>query len=386
MLLIIFEQNRKKLTTTTTPPITEEKFAQLCLLMAEGIGAVLMRQLISYLGSAEKVLSASPAKLAKVPGISKVLAEKILNPVNKKLAEMQLQSIEKQGIKLISFHEEAYPQRMKRNYDAPALLFFKGEANLNYTKIIGIVGTRNASDYGKHMCDKIVQGLAHQNVLIISGLAYGIDIATHKACIKHQVPTIAAMAGGVDWIYPAVHKKYADQMYANGGLISEQAMGAQPAQGGFPARNRIIAGMSDAIIVVEAAAKGGALITAEYANNYHREVFAVPGNIGNPHSEGCNLLIKNNKAQIFTSTEDLVESMNWDLSHVEKPTQSTVDLSQFSNDEAQVLSLLHQQGTLHIDELAWQSQLSMNKLASILLNLEFQGLVKSLAGKRYGLE
>jgi DNA processing protein len=365
---------------------SNEKIAQLTLQLTEGIGSVLMRQLISYLGSAQAVLQSNKAKLCKVPGISTKLANNILDGNNKALAETQLKILETQAIHLLSISDPEYPQRLKNNYDAPCLLFFKGKANLNQHKTIGIVGTRNASEYGKAITEKIVHGLESQNVLIISGLAYGIDIAAHKACLKYNVPTIAAMAGGVDWIYPSIHKKQADLMYQNGGLISEQPMGSQPAQGGFPARNRIIAGMSDAVIVVEAAAKGGALITAEYANNYHREVFAVPGNIGNPHSEGCNLLIRSNKAQIFTSTEDLVESMNWDISASNTvPTQQSIDMTQFTNDEAQVIALLRQTGSLQIDELAWKSQLTMNKLASILLHLEFQGIVKSMAGKRYGL-
>lgn len=366
---------------------SENKLQLLALHMTDGIGAVLMRQLISYFGCAQAVLTSNKTKLCKVPGISTILADKILSPININLAEKQFELANKKNIQIIGFQDAEYPQRLKRNYDAPALLFLQGKCSLNHPKTIAIVGTRNATEYGKNLTEKIVAGLQSQNVLVVSGLAYGIDIAAHKACLKYNVPTLAAMAGGVDWIYPAVHKKQAEQMIETGGLLSEQAIGVQPAQGGFPARNRIIAGLCDALIVVEAAAKGGALITAEYANNYHKEVFAVPGNIGVATSEGCNQLIRQNKAQIFTSAEELVEAMNWDLdtSIQQKPPVSDLDLSQFSQDEAQILSILKQKADIQIDELAWQSQLSMNKLASILLNLEFMGLVKSLPGKKYSL-
>jgi DNA processing protein len=363
-----------------------EPLAQLSLLMAEGIGPVLLKNLMNYFGSAHEVISASKGKLIKVPGISDILANKIMQKENLSKAENQLKLLEIQGVTLLAYSDENYPNRLKRIYDAPPLLFYKGTANLNHPKIIGIVGTRNASDYGRQLTEKIVLGLSNHNVLIMSGLAYGIDITAHKASLKYGSPTIAAMAGGVDWIYPAVHKKTAEQMCIQGGLISEQPLGAQPTQGGFPARNRIIAGLSDALIVVEAATKGGALITAEYANNYHKEVFAVPGNIGNTYSEGCNLLIKNNKAQIFTSAEDVVEALNWDLNPSTSDKNTNIDLSIYTNDEAQILSLLYQNGTMQIDELAWQSGLKMSTLAGVLLNLEFQGIVKTLPGKKYGLE
>ncbi len=365
----------------------QDKLYQLALILAEGVGDITIRQLISYCGSAENVLKANIGKLVKIPGIQETTARKILKKENLVLAEKQLQLAEKQKVSLLFYLDENYPERLKSQYDAPAFLYYKGNCDLNQTKIIGIVGTRNASEYGRKITEEIVRDFQSQNVLIVSGLAYGIDIAAHKASLKYGMATVGVMASGLDFMYPAAHQKTADLMCQSGGILSEHSFGRKPDPRFFPARNRIIAGMSDAIIVVEAAAKGGALITAEYANNYHKEVFAVPGNIGTNTSEGCNLLIKNNKAQIYTSANDIIEALNWDLLSKENKPQPApkMDISQFSDDEAQVISILREKGEIQIDELAWVSQLHMNKLASLLLNLEFQGIVKSMAGKKYGL-
>ncbi len=366
---------------------SDEKLYQLALILADGIGDIIVRQLISYCGSAENVIKSNLGKLIKIPGIQEVTARKILNKENLILAANQLKIAEKEGTKLLFYLDNDYPDRLKRSYDAPAFLYYKGNIDLNQTKILGIVGTRNATDYGRRTTEEIVKDFQSQNIMIVSGLAYGIDIAAHKASLKYGLPTIGVMASGLDFMYPAIHKKTADLMCENGGIISEHSFGRKPDPRYFPARNRIIAGMSDAVIVVEAAAKGGALITAEYANNYHKEVFAVPGNIGTATSEGCNLLIKNNKAQIYTSVNDIIEALNWDLDakvlqHQHAPQ---LDLTAFTDDEAQVISILREKKEIQIDELAWISQLHMNKLASLLLNLEFQGIVKSMAGKKYGL-
>ncbi|MES2796761.1 MAG: DNA-processing protein DprA [Bacteroidota bacterium] len=367
---------------------SQEKLYQLALLLSEGVGDIIIRQLLSFCGSAESVYQSNLGKLVKIPGIQEITARKILNKNNLILAEKQLQIAEKEKIKLLFYLDEQYPERLKRNYDSPAMIYYKGNIDLNQSKIIGIVGTRNATDYGKRITDEIVNNFQNHQTLIVSGLAYGIDIAAHKASLKYQLPTVGVLASGLDFMYPASHKKTADLMCQNGGILSEHSFGRKPDPRYFPARNRIIAGMSDALIVVEAAAKGGALITAEYANNYHKEVFAVPGNLGSLSSEGCNALIKNNKAQIYTSANDIIEALNWDLENktsVKKPVQAQFDLTQFTDDEAQVLSIIREKGEIQIDELAWISQLHMNKLASLLLNLEFQGIVKSMAGKKYGL-
>jgi DNA processing protein len=221
--------------------------------------------------------------------------------------------------------------------------------------------------------------------LVISGLAYGIDIAAHKAALINKQPTIGVMASGIDIIYPAVHKQAAAEMIGNGGIITEYPFSTKPDAPHFPSRNRIIAGMCDAIIVAEAAESGGALITAEIANSYDREVFAVPGNLGSKYSEGCNKLIKNHKAHIFTSIKDIEYIMNWSTENLAQKTKNTPDLSFFTGEEREVIVAMQATQGILIDELSWKSQIPVNKLASILLNLEFQGIVKSLPGKKFKL-
>ena len=364
-----------------------EKHAQIALTLVNGIGDVLIRNLISYAGSAQKAFTLPPAKLLKIPNIGVVLANNLHNKTIWTEAEKIIAQAEKDGVQILFYTDKNYPDRLKRNYDAPALMYYKGNADLNATKAVAIVGTRQATEYGKKISAEIVEGLQVHNALIISGLAYGIDIAAHKAALKNDLPTIGVMASGLDIIYPNQHEKTVQAMLEKGGLLTESPFGTGPDAPRFVARNRIIAGMSDVTIVVESAKRGGGLISAEYANNYHREVFAVPGDIRNKFSEGCNNLIRQNKAQIYTNVQDLIDTMNWDLSGKtpEKIPQQLFDDTQFSDEEAQILALLRRNETMQIDEIAWQSQMSMGNLASLLLSLEFQGIVKSLPGKKYGL-
>lgn len=366
----------------------QNKLYEVALTFVEGIGDINTKQLVSYLGNAEAVLKCPVAKLIKIPGIHDKTAQRIVNNKEALLkAEYQLKAAEKHNTQILYYKDEAYPNTLKSVYDAPTILYYKGNANLNQHKQIGIVGTRNASEYGKRVTHDLIEELSKHQALIVSGLAYGIDIASHKAALKHNVPTVGVMATGMETIYPAAHKKTAEEMLEKGGVLTEQPFETKLMPAFFPQRNRVIAGMSDAVIVVEAAAKGGALITAEFANNYHKEVFAVPGNLGVNTSEGCNLLIRNNKAQIYTSVVDIVEQLNWD----QDPTTTKAQKLEpwlglkLTDDESAIIALLKDKGPIHIDELAWISQMHMNKLASILLNLEFQGVVNSLAGKRYGV-
>ena len=360
---------------------------QLALAFSPNVGNVMARNLISYLGSAEAVFRASLTKLKTVPGVGDTIAQGILQKTGLREAEKELVLLEKKDVQLHFSHEASYPNRMKSLYDAPFVMYQKGNCALNVPRVVGMVGTRNATDYGRRITEEIVEGLKPFNVLISSGLAYGIDIAAHRACLKYGVPTVGVMASGVDIIYPAVHQKTAQEMLENGALLTESRMGVKPDAMRFPARNRIIAGMSDVTIVVEAAAKGGALITAEYANNYNREVFAVPGNLHNSYSEGCNKIIRENKAQIFTSIETFIEALNWDKISGGKSAAPApeIDLSHFTQEESQIMALLRQHQQMQVDDLSWHSQIPMNKLASLLLNLEFQGFVRTLPGKKYVL-
>ncbi|RRB07903.1 DNA-processing protein DprA [Larkinella rosea] len=363
-----------------------ELFYQSALTSVPGVGDVLIRQLISYCGSASDVFRSSLSKLLKTPGVGEVTARAILNPDVLLEAEKTQRQCEKLGVRQFFYTEKNYPARLKSFYDSPAMLYFQGGADLNAVRTIGIVGTRQATDYGRRITEEIIQALQPYHPLIISGLAYGIDIAAHRASLANSLPTIGVMASGVDIVYPYVHKKTAQEMLLLGGLLTENRPGIKPDARLFPARNRIIAGLSDVIVVVEAAAKGGALITAEYANNYHREVFAVPGHLNQTFSQGCNKLIRDNKAQIYTKPEDLIESLNWDQP-LGEPTlvDKTARALEFTEEESQILALFRQQPEWHVDEISWRTQIHVGKLASLLLNLEFKGVVRTLPGKKIQL-
>ncbi|MFN8343595.1 MAG: DNA-processing protein DprA [Spirosomataceae bacterium] len=365
--------------------MSEEKLYQIALHLTNGLGSVLIRHLIAHFGSAKKIFEANLKTLIRVPGIGEATARLILQKEGLKDAEQEWRKLENTDITLFFYTDAEYPQRLKSLYDAPVLLYGKGHLSFNGGRFVGVVGTRKCTDYGKNVTEQIVEGLAAKNTTIVSGLAYGIDIAAHRACLKHRVPTIGVMATGPDLIYPAAHAKTAQEMQANGGILTEYTMGTKPDFMRFPARNRIIAGLSDAVIVVEAAEKGGALITAEFANNYNRDVFAVPGNLSNSYSAGCNQLIRAHKAQIFTGVDDLLESLSW-LPDSSKSTPSTTALPEhFTQEESQIVAMLRQKGEMDIDDLTWQSQIAAGKLATLLLNLELQGYVRTLPGKRFTL-
>lgn len=371
--------NRKLMATTN------DKLYQIALTLIPKIGDVLVRQLISYCGSAEQAFKTPVSKLLKIPNVGQVIAQNIQDKSVLENAWQIIQEVDKQAVELLFYTDKNYPNRLKQLYDSPVLLYYKGKADLNAQKTVAIVGTRQSTEYGKQTTENIIQELSSYNPLIISGLAYGIDIVAHKSCLKSNVPTIGVMASGIDLIYPYQHKNTSIQMQEIGGILTEQTFGTQPDPRFFPQRNRIIAGMADVTIVVEAAIKGGALITAEYANNYHRDVFAVPGQIGKSFSEGCNKLIKENKAQIFTGLKDVVEALNWDIEGHELANHKNaeLDFSNFTEEESAVMALLHKNQEMHIDDLAWKAQIHVAKLSSLLLNLEFQGHIRSLVGKKY---
>ncbi len=368
-----------------------ENLHQVALTLVPGVGSILIRQLISYCGSAEDVFRAPLARLVKIPGIGDVTARAILKPTVLTEAEQVVKRVDKVGATTLFYTDKAYPARLKTLYDAPALLYFLGSGDLNAPRTIGLVGTRQATDYGRRITADIIEAVTPYGATVMSGLAYGIDIAAHRASLVNGLPTVGVMASGLDIIYPNVHQKTAQEMLVMGGLLTESPPGTKPDAHLFPARNRIIAGLSDAVVVVEAAAKGGALITAEYANNYHREVFAVPGQLNQAFSAGCNKLIRENKAQIYTSPKDIIEALNWDQPDAQSREQTSskkvsialpVDITE---EESQIVALLRQSADVHIDDLSWKSQIPMGRLASLLLNLEFRGFVRSLPGKKYAV-
>lgn len=367
--------------------MSQDKLYQVALSLVPKIGPVLSRQLINYFESPETILSTPKGKLAKIPRVGEKLSALI--PKQKDLlfkAEKVMRESSKRNIDIHYYKESSYPKRLLSINDAPIVLYSKGQLNLNPVKTLGIVGTRKATRYGLNTTDKIVAEAQKQQPTIISGLAYGIDIRSHRAALDQHLPTIGVLACGLDRMYPQVHFNTAEQMLEKGGLLSEYATGTQPDPRLFPARNRIIAALSDALVVVEAARKGGALISANIAHSYDRPVFAIPGNLYHSHSEGCNQLIRSMKAGIYTSFQDVVNELGWQNEADTRSRNSNQNYLGLKGEEKKVVDTLLKNGRqLHIDQLSWQAQIPLSQLAGVLLRLEFSGFVKSLPGKEYAL-
>lgn len=363
----------------------QNRLALLALHFIDGIGDYLIKQVISYTGSAEKAFKTPKGKLMQIPGVGEVTAEAILNGKPFQEAEKELRRAEKESVELVFYMDKKYPSRLKSIPDAPSILYIKGNIDFENPKSVAIVGTRQATPYGKSQVEKIIQELAPHQPLIVSGLAYGIDIHAHKQAVKHNLPTIGIMGSGMDRIYPAAHRDTARKMFEHGGLVTENCFGTKPDAHNFPQRNRIIAGLCDALLVIEAAEKGGALITAEIANTYNKDVFACPGSIGETFSAGCNNLIKSNKAHLLTSVKDIEYIMGWDAAKPPKKKASAT-LEGYEPDEQTVLKvMIDKKANVLIDELSWKANLPVSQLASVLLGLEFKGIVKSMPGKQYAL-
>lgn len=351
------------------------------------IGNITAKKLVAYCGSAKNAFSEKKSALEKIPGIGKINAQHIFS--NRKAAleraEKEVKWIEKSNIHPIFFLDKAYPKRLSHCEDGPVMLYTKGNMDLNTSKIISIVGTRKATDYGKEYCEKIIADLLPHQPLIVSGLAFGIDICAHKAAMQHQLPTVATLAHGLDRIYPSQHSVVAKQMEENGGLITEFMHETNPDRENFPKRNRIVAGIADLTLVIESSKKGGSLITADLANQYNRDVFALPGRLNDEYSEGCNWLIKTNKAALIQSAKDIEYIMGWETAATQKAMQQTQLFVELSDDEKMVTQILSSTDKMPIDSIALKSSLPMSKTAALLLNLEFNGIVKSYPGKMYKL-
>lgn len=366
--------------------MNDELLYNIAITELQGIGDVTAKKLIAYCGSSKAIFSEKKSILEKIPGIGKVNVNKIYQSKTEALtiAEEELKFIEKNKIKPLFYLEENYPKRLLHCEDGPVLLYTKGGIDFNNPKVISIVGTRKATEYGQEFCDKIVKQLVPHNPLIISGLAYGIDLYAHKAAMNNKLQTAAVLAHGLDRIYPAMHRSVAKQMLENGGLISDYKSGTNPDRENFPKRNRIVAGLSDLTIVIESSKKGGSLITAYLANDYNRDVFALPGRLNDTQSEGCNNLIKNHKAALIQSVKDIEYVMGWEMNKKAKPQQQQLFV-ELTEEEKIITNLLAQQDKTPIDNLSLQAKMPMSKTASLLLNLEFSGVVKSLPGKMYKL-
>lgn len=351
------------------------------------IGAGIHKKIISYCGSAKHLFALPKGKIQKIPGVGAKLSE-VLHSKDSYLKEASqiLEEAHRNSVKVISYMDKEFPKRLKAFADSPILLFTRGDVNLNPARTIGIVGTRNATAYGKAVTAKIVEDLADYKPTIISGLAYGIDVEAHRAALQANLPTLGILGTPINKIYPAHHTQIAQTMMKSGGLVSEYRIGSALNSSNFPQRNRIIAGLSDALIVVEAAKKGGALITAEIAYSYNKEVFAVPGNLQSSYSEGCNNLIRTMKAGIYMGPKEIEEALSWEKEGSEiSKNPVLMDWDQFDELEKSILQMLVQERELEIDQLSWKTSIPISVLASKLLHLEFQGFIKALPGKKFQL-
>ena len=298
-------------------------------------------------------------------------------------AERELNFADRNGIRILYYLNSDYPRRLQHCYDSPVIIYCKGYTDLNVEKIVGVVGTRNVTDYGKTLTEKLIQDLVDDDVLVVSGLAYGVDTCAHKAALKNNLTTAAVLAHGFQPIYPSANASLSRKMIESGGcLLTEHISGTEPDKENFPKRNRIVSGMIDCLVVVESAAKGGALITAEIANNYDREVFAFPGRIGDTYSEGCNKIIKTNKANLLTNVDDLRYIMRWNDDRKIQPKQMRM-FREFNQEEQKVMDVFGDDNVVYLDKIITDTMLSPTKIASVLLSLEFDGILAALPGKRY---
>lgn len=358
---------------------------QIALTQVPNIGAVHAKNLIEHFGDASSIFSARKKDLAAVEGIGEIKAKSIKNFIDFETAEKEIRFAEKHRIKVLFLKDDDYPKRLLHCYDPPTLLFYRGNADLNNPKVISIIGTRNNTDYGKQITESIVQGLAELNVLIVSGLAFGIDAIAHKSSVANNLSTVGVLAHGLDTIYPLQHKQLAKDILLNGGLLTEFVSNTKPDKHNFPRRNRVVAGMTDATIVIETQVKGGSMITAELAYNYNRDLFAVPGKITDTKSSGCLKLIQQNKAILLSDVAQLIQVMGWEEKAIKKSKKTRELFIDLSDDERVIVDLLKDKESVHIDELYLKSSLSSSTVAGAILNLELQNVIASLPGKLYRL-
>ncbi|MEM6718336.1 MAG: DNA-processing protein DprA [Bacteroidota bacterium] len=361
----------------------EELLYTLALQKTAKVGDVIAKKLIKYCGSAKAVLKEKKANLLKIDGIGTYILADLQNAENIKAAESELKFLQKERIQAHYFLDETYPTRLQHCADGPILLFQKGTANLNAGKMISIVGTRKATSYGKDFCEELIANLSPLQPTIVSGFAYGIDIVAQRAAIKNNIPTIGCLAHGLNQMYPKVHERYMKAVQENGAFVTDFWSTSNPDRENFLKRNRLIAGMSQATIVIESAEKGGSLVTAHIANSYNRDVFAVPGRVGDTQSIGCNNLIKQQRAHILTSAADIVYLLGWELEA--EPMQSVqkqlfVDLTP---EETSIHSYLQEKGQTVLDSIALECKIPIHQITPILLQLEMKGVVKPLPGKLF---
>ncbi|MFV0331467.1 MAG: DNA-processing protein DprA [Dysgonomonas sp.] len=367
---------------------SDKRLYQIALTQITGVGDIIARKLLQIIGDEEAIFKSNRKSLINT-GISSKIADEILNTKVLERAEKELNFVEKNKISTYFISDKDYPHRLKDCSDAPILLYFKGNVNFNVEKVISIVGTRKSTNYGNSFCDSFLKDISSTfpDTLIVSGLAYGIDIQAHRSALKYNLPTVGVLAHGLDRIYPSVHRQTAKEMIHNGGLLSDFPSETEPDRFNFVKRNRIVAGIADAVIVVESDERGGSLITAEIANSYCKDIFAIPGRMNDKYSQGCNKLISSHKADLFQSTEYFLQQMGWDDESTKKkkaPRQQELFITLTSEEQAIVDSLTANE-SLHIDTLARELNTPAYSLFSILLDMEMKGIIKNLPGNLYSL-
>lgn len=366
---------------------SDKRLYQIALTMIPGVGDITARNILQAMGDEEVIFKAGKKDLLHKTNLSPKHIDEILNPLVLEKAAKELEFADKNNLRLYFVGDKDYPDRLRECADAPVLFYFKGDIDFNAEKIISIVGTRKSTSYGNSFCDKFLQDISTTipNTLIVSGLAYGIDIQAHRAALKYNLPTVGVLAHGLDIIYPSVHSQTAAEMVHHGGVLSEFRSKTEPDRFNFVRRNRIVAGMCDAVIVVESDEKGGSLITAEIANSYCKDVFALPGKMTDKYSRGCNKLIASHRADLFQSAEYFLQQMGWDeQSKKKKPRQQQLFVI-LSDDEQAIVDKLSSQDTLHIDQLARDLNLPAYQLFTLLLDMEMKGLIKNMPGNMYAL-
>lgn len=362
----------------------DELFYQVALTMIPELGPVRAKLLVDHLGSASAVFKARKKELSNIEGIGDYSARAVKQYAQFSEVDDELLFIEQHQIKPLFITGKEYPQRLLHCYDPPTLLYYKGSADLNAPRIISVIGTRNHTDYGKQVTEQLIHALRSQQVMIVSGLAFGIDAIAHKTALQTGLPTVGVLGHGFTNMYPYQHKTLAKEMLANGGLLTEFRSDIKPDKHNFPRRNRIVAGMADATIVIETASKGGSMITAELAHNYNRDLFAVPGKINDQRSGGCLQLIQQNKAMLFTNAEHLMETMGW-FDKKTSPKKQREMFIELTDDERILVNILREKENAAIDILYLNSGLSSSSVASAILNLEIQNVIVALPGKIYRL-
>lgn len=367
----------------------EEKIHFIALTMVPGIGHIGAKKLVDKMKSATDIFRLRKKLPELVPGIHQRIVEALNCPQVLARAQKEYEYVVSNDIDCLTYWDEKYPSRLRECDDAPAVLFFKGNADLNKLHVINLVGTRHATEYGTHICATFIRDLKKicPDVLVVSGLAYGIDIHAHRESLANGVSTVAVLAHGLDRIYPYLHRDTANEMLNNGGLLTEYLSGTAPDRQNFVSRNRIVAGMCDATIVVESAQKGGSLITADIAESYHRDCFAFPGRISDEYSKGCNQLIRDNKASTLLSAEDFVKAMAWDLPTSSKVTENVQRclFVELTDEQQVVVDILTRMGNIQINALVVETNIPIHKMTALLFELEMKGVVRALAGGVYQL-